>query len=580
VPTSLTTQKQTAYRTRLIGPYKVMGSLGRGGMAEVFEAEHRHLGQIRALKVLLPEISARPELVDRLLAEARAMARLRHPAIVEVFDCDVLPDGTAFIAMECLRGEPLRLWQERAGKLAEQPMLAAAIVGRIGEGLAFAHQQGVVHRDLKPENILLVPDPREKGAFAVKILDFGVAKMLRDERPRTPTLDGCVIGTPVCMAPEQWRPGAEIDHRADIYALGCLFFETLCGRPPFLETDDVQIMHAHLEATPPSVRALEANLPAGFDGLISRMLAKAPEDRPQTVEEVLVDLEALIGLERSRWGSLLRTPPGWPAVAPETAARSTQPALSAVPSVPRAPSRSRSLASRWDRAGRDPRTRLALFGCLGMLATSAVVGALLLRSKEGSATSPPVVAAAPSPARITATPLARSAPKGPFKVRLSSEPAGAEAWVEGERAARGRTPLELVFQTTEPQVIRVQAPGFRTETLLLAPDKDPVARARLLPAPTAAIFPEPPAEPASHLEKPEVAATVLPAVPPTAPVRRPERPEPTVPSPPAPAAQTALPTRTPHELAVDPPAPPAPASRRREEKAPARPANLYQAVGD
>jgi serine/threonine protein kinase len=304
--------------TQLIGPYQVLGSLGIGGMAEVFKVEHRHLGLIRALKVLRHEISSRPELVERLLAEARAMGRLRHPAVVEVFDCDVLQDGTAFIAMEYLRGEPLRLWMERIGRLAGFPRLAAALVGRVAEGLAFAHRQDVVHRDLKAENIFMVQDPGDGDRFTLKLLDFGVAKILREERPRSLTLDGCVIGTPTCMAPEQWSPGSAIDPRTDIYGLGCLFFELLCGRPPFLEMDDLAIMRAHCETEAPRVADLEPFLPPGFDPLVARMLAKAPGDRPRDLEEVLSELEGLVGQPRASWGDLLRTPPGFPVIVQDT----------------------------------------------------------------------------------------------------------------------------------------------------------------------------------------------------------------------------------------------------------------------
>jgi tRNA A-37 threonylcarbamoyl transferase component Bud32 len=342
--------------TQHIGPYQVLGSLGTGGMAEVFKVEHRHLGQIRALKVLRPEISTRPDVVERMLEEARAMGRLRHPAVVEVYDCDVLQDGTAFIAMEYLRGEPLRLWLQRIGKLTRYPRLAAALVGRVAEGLAFAHRQDVVHRDLKAENILLVQDPAGGDRFTLKLLDFGVAKILREERPRDLTLDGCVIGTPTCMAPEQWSPGSVVDRRTDIYGLGCLFFELLCGRPPFVEIDDLAIMRAHCETEAPRVGALEADLPPGFDPLVARMLAKAPDDRPRDLEEVLAQLEALVGRPRARWDEVLRAPPGFPVVVQETLEiATTHPTMSlARQPVPRQVEQRPPvwLLARWGRRGR------------------------------------------------------------------------------------------------------------------------------------------------------------------------------------------------------------------------------------
>ena len=266
-----------------IGPYRLLSSLGKGGTAQVFKAEHRHLGQFRAVKVLLPEIATSADVVGRLMTEARAMARLRHPTIAEVFECDVLDDGTAYIAMEYLRGESIRAWLARVGNLSGHPMLAAAIAVVLGQGLSFAHGQGVIHRDLKPENVVLIPDPGDPPAFSVKILDFGIAKLLREE-PVTRTRTGHVVGTPVYMAPEQWRPGGAVDHRTDIYALGCLLFELLSGRPPFDLTNDQSLMRAHLEDSPPDVRSLAAGVPAAMAGLIARMLAKAPADRPQTVD--------------------------------------------------------------------------------------------------------------------------------------------------------------------------------------------------------------------------------------------------------------------------------------------------------
>ena len=136
-------------------------------MAEVFKAEHHLLGQIRGLKVLLPEIAAQPDQLTRLLTEARTMARLRHPTIAEVYDCNVQGDS-AFIVMEFLPGITLRTWSEHVGKLARNPGLAAAIAGILADGLAFAHQHGVVHRDLKPENVLLTPVPGDDEAFSLK----------------------------------------------------------------------------------------------------------------------------------------------------------------------------------------------------------------------------------------------------------------------------------------------------------------------------------------------------------------------------------------------------------------------------
>ncbi len=238
-----------------IGPYRLLRSLGRGGMAEVFMAEHRHLAQVRAIKVLLPHVAQDPRLAARLLTEARAIARLQHPAIVQVFECDTLPGGGAFIAMEYLRGEPANRWLARLGSLRAHPRLAAALVGIVADALAHAHRHAVVHRDVKPDNLFLVPDDSGGHRFSVKVLDFGVAKLVGDT-PMTATRTGCVVGTPPYMAPEQWQPNGPVGPPTDIYSLGCVLFELLVGRPPYVGDDPLAIMGAHLVQETPRARRL------------------------------------------------------------------------------------------------------------------------------------------------------------------------------------------------------------------------------------------------------------------------------------------------------------------------------------
>ncbi len=303
---------------RHVGPYRLLERVGSGAMAEVFRAEHRHLGQIRGLKVLPLETDAQPELLSRLLSEARVMARLRHPNIAEVYDCDVQGDS-AFIVLEYLPGITLRTWSEHVGKLSRNPGLAAAIVGTLADALAFAHQHGIVHRDLKPENVVLVPVPHDRDRFTPKILDFGVAKLLREQPAAAApggssaaqsgaiTQHGYVVGTPLYMAPEQCA-GDPIDHRADVYALGCVLFELLCGRPPFGGDDAAAIMWAHLLEPPADVTRLEPEIPRRFQTLLARMLAKSPDDRPGSMDEVLCELEAISRRPRSTWKKVLRTP--------------------------------------------------------------------------------------------------------------------------------------------------------------------------------------------------------------------------------------------------------------------------------
>src|SRR5688572_24743671 len=281
-------------------------------MAEVFLAVHRHLGHVRAIKVLWPEESeARAALAKRLLTEARATVRLRHPAIVEVFECDTLPGGGAFITMEYLQGEPAGTWLERTGALATHPQLAAALIGVVADALGHAHGHGIVHRDVKPDNLVLIPDETDRQKFRVKVLDFGIAKML-NEQPLVVTRADRAIGTPYYMAPEQWFGNGIVDARTDVYSLGCLFFEVLTGRPPFDHDEGVAMMHAHLEEPPPDVRSRAPETPQPLAALVTQMLAKSPDDRPQTMIEVVTALEAYLERYRHGFDELLLAPGGFP----------------------------------------------------------------------------------------------------------------------------------------------------------------------------------------------------------------------------------------------------------------------------
>jgi serine/threonine-protein kinase len=253
----------------------------------------------------------RATLSKRLLTEARATSRLRHPAIVEVFDCDTLAPGGAFIAMEYLQGEPAGDWLARMGGLAGHPRVVAALVGVVADALGHAHEVGIIHRDIKPNNLILIPDPADRTRFSVKVLDFGIAKML-NELPLVVTRGDRVLGTPFYMAPEQWVGSGFTDVRADIYSLGCVLYEALANRPPFVRDDGLAMMHAHLEAPPPRLRDLLPDAPAELEALIERMLAKDPEHRPQKMGDVVSALEAFLGRDRTKFGELLVAPGAFP----------------------------------------------------------------------------------------------------------------------------------------------------------------------------------------------------------------------------------------------------------------------------
>ena len=288
--------------------YRTGAMLGRGGMGAVWAAEHIDLGRTVAVKVLDPEASSDPRVVDRFRMEARAIAALTHPNLVHIYDLGSTEDGRLFYAMERLRGVTLR---ERldAAKAAGAPSLPAEECVRIGvavaQGLAAAHAVGVVHRDIKPENIFLTDDG------AVKLLDFGVAKTTNASITRgraNLTVAGQVFGTPAYMSPEQAK-GLAVDHRADLYALAAVLYECCAGSVLFPDATPVEVMAQHIHAAPKPLRerAPEHEIPEALEAVITRCLAKDPAARVQTAKELADALAmSLIAPTPPRRGGVLR----------------------------------------------------------------------------------------------------------------------------------------------------------------------------------------------------------------------------------------------------------------------------------
>jgi serine/threonine protein kinase len=272
-----------------VGDYRILSRIGEGGMGQVYLAEHTRLCRRAAIKILRPELAASAAAVERLLAEARATALIRHPTVVEVFDCDVHRDGRAYLAMEYLEGETLAALLARGGGLVAETETALAVVAKLAAGLAAAHERGLVHRDIKPENVFLVYE----GGTAVKLLDFGVA---RSVGPGTP--EGAFVGTPAYMSPEQCRGAGLVGIGSDVYSLGCVLFEMLCGRPPFLRGSPGELLAAHLVELAPRASAFSAAVPAALDDLLLRALAKNPDQRQPTMAALIEDLHRCVPPER------------------------------------------------------------------------------------------------------------------------------------------------------------------------------------------------------------------------------------------------------------------------------------------
>jgi tetratricopeptide (TPR) repeat protein len=256
--------------------YEILEELGRGGMGIVFKARDRRLGRNIALKRLPDNLRDHPKAVELFLREARAAAALNHPNIVTLFDAGQ-EGGTCYITMELLEGMPLHKVLRARGRLSAGNV--AKIGGQVATGLAYAHEQGIVHRDIKTANLFFTTQK------VVKIMDFGLAKMVEEVR-RSTTVIG---GTPYYMAPEQ-SAGQQVDHRADLYSLGVTFYELLTGSVPFRE-GDVTFHHRHTPPTDP--RQIAPDIPDALADLVLQMLAKSPDDRVRSAGEVVARLQEI-----------------------------------------------------------------------------------------------------------------------------------------------------------------------------------------------------------------------------------------------------------------------------------------------
>lgn len=287
--------------------YKVIREVGRGAMGIVYEAHNSAIGQRAAVKVLSSSGSGSSKQSERLLSEARAASAVPHSGIVKIFNGGQLPSGEAFLIMEFLDGESL---QARLDRLyGEKKRLATEDVARVGaeiaSALAAVHQRNIVHRDLKPANLLLVPESGAPGGERVRIVDFGIAKFVEDETTASTAQLG-LVGTARYASPEQFGSDHKVGPHSDVYSMGVILFELVCGEVPFSGSQDA-LRYQHLKKEAPSLKRLAPSCPDALQNLVHQMLAKEPSVRP-SMGEVATRLRSLFQpAERSSSSLAVRT---------------------------------------------------------------------------------------------------------------------------------------------------------------------------------------------------------------------------------------------------------------------------------
>ena len=276
-----------------VGHYRLVERLGAGGMGAVFLGEHPTVESRVAIKILHEAHLTDLAIGRRLVDEARAVNMVGHPGLVRIHDCDSQEGLGLYLVMEYLRGQTLFERFEQRG--AFMPYLMARLLRQAATALAAAHQAGIIHRDLKPSNLFLVDDPEAMGGLRVKVLDFGVAKLLGDDEAMGElTATGMIIGSPQYMSPEQCLDSKSVDNRTDIFSLGVIGYTLLCGRLPFPGANVGQVLLAHRAGPAQPLRQLRREVPEALERCIMSALALEREERLGSMEEMERQLDAVV----------------------------------------------------------------------------------------------------------------------------------------------------------------------------------------------------------------------------------------------------------------------------------------------
>ncbi|AKF08793.1 serine/threonine-protein kinase [Sandaracinus amylolyticus] len=496
--------------------YRILRKLGEGGMGSVYEGEHVLIKRRVAIKCLHSHYANSPDIVARFHREALAATSIGHPNIIECTDMGRFPDGAFFMVLEFLDG---RDWAADLATTGPQPLgRVVHVMAQVCDALGAAHAKGIIHRDLKPENIFLIK--RGGDPDFVKVLDFGISK-IQDQTgdPETQakskglTRTGMAMGTPYFMAPEQAQGKRDIDHRADIYALGVILFQVLTGQYPFDDDSYPMLVVKICTQDAPHISRWRPDLPDAVQALVMSMLAKAPEARPQTCADVKAALEPfrsqmsapVIAADAPSTASLApgtfgQAPAAIPATTPaqqavalpdsgaSTGPFAAQPAITPVPRVrtPQdSPASARPSVTPFATSDADelprastpvpPTSRAPMIvgAVISVLGLMGIAGAIVIASSGPDAPEPtPPVAATqppapqpeppptPEPTHVEA-PIEAARAQATVTVQISTEPEDAEVYLDDRRIPNpfdGDLP-----QTTEPRNLRVQREGYVTQ---------------------------------------------------------------------------------------------------------------------
>ena len=434
-----------------IGAYRIVRLLGQGGMGAVYEARQEPLDRRVALKTLHADYARSEESVQRFFNEAKVLSRLEHPSIVQVSDFGRSDDGTAFLVMEFLRGQSMahRLNELAARGERMNTIVVLQLAWQMADVLAVAHAEGIVHRDIKPDNVMLVTDPVAPGGERVKLLDFGIAKLTRPEdRSAVKTDTQAVMGTPSYMSPEQCAGAGGVDAKSDVYSLGCVMYQALAGRTPFVADGIGRLIGMHLYQQPAPLTSFAAKLPAGVAELVHRMLVKEKTVRP-SMDQVATELGRLLA-KLSGAGPVVRSH------------LPTRNALDATRAVAPPDAVSTLGQSIGQSSKRRLRHRALLAG--GAFALTASLAFFTLRNRPGDQPTKATPAAV-----VPAEPKARVVP---VEWQLGSDPAGAQVFDEHD-ALLGTTPLRIQRPAAESKAaVRIRLEGYNDEEVTLRQDQN------------------------------------------------------------------------------------------------------------